>query len=74
MLRIHIEELRKLLTDKGYNDPNSFVGIDFASPTDDGSPAFDDQFANKVLTVNSVYGLVTITFNHRGYVVSIDVE
>lgn len=74
MSRIHIDELRKLLAEKGYDDPNTFMGISFVNPTDDGSPAFDEEFADKVLTVNSVYGLVTITFNHRGYLMSIDVE
>lgn len=74
MRRIHIEELRKLLAGKGYDDPNIFIGLSFFNPTDDGSPAFDEEFANKVLTVNSVYGLVTITFNHRGYLLFIDVE
>jgi hypothetical protein len=71
---VHVNELRKLLAERGHGSPDEFVRISFADPNDDGSPALDPEFANKVLTVNSVFGLVTITFNHRGYLISIDVE
>jgi hypothetical protein len=74
METIHIRELRELLKEKGLGDPDQFLQIRFDDPNDDGAPALDEEFANKVLTVNSVHGLVTIVFNERGYLRSIDVS
>lgn len=74
METIHIQELRKLLKEKGIGEPEVFLQIRFDDPSDDGSPALDDEYANKVLSVDSVHGLITIVFNHRGYLTSIDVS
>ncbi|MEW4571504.1 hypothetical protein AB1L88_26825 [Tautonia sp. JC769] len=74
METIHIQDLRRLLKEKGPGDPDQFLQIRFDDPNDDGTPALDEEFANKVLTVNSVHGLVTIVFNERGYLRSIDVS
>jgi hypothetical protein len=71
---IHIQELRKLLKEKGLGDPDQFLQIRFDDPNDDGRPALDEEFANEVITVNSVHGLITIVFNERGYLRSIDVS
>jgi hypothetical protein len=74
METVHIQELRKILKERGLGDPEQFLQIRFDDPNDDGSPALDEEFADKILTVNSVHGLITIVFNERGFLTSIDVS
>jgi len=80
MATIHIKEIQQLLASKGQKDamPYSdregyFLELRFDDPHN--SPEhYDPEYANKVITVDSAYGLVTIQFDEKGLLKSIDLS
>lgn len=78
MASVHIEEIQRWLSSRGADDAlpgpgGMFVEIRFGV---DGPPpvAVDEEFAGKVLTVDSPQGTVTITFDRAGLLYSLDIS
>ncbi len=78
MASIHISEIRELLVGRGQRDaaPNAEEGFFLEIRFDD--PAYespiDPKFRDKVLTADSPSGTVTIQFDGRGLLRSIDLS
>lgn len=78
MASVHIEQIQQWLADRGDVDAlpgpvGMFVEIRFdrggARPA-----AIDEDFAGKVLTVDSPQGIVTISFDESGQLQSLDIS
>lgn len=78
MASVHIEEIRRWLASRGDDDalPRTggvFVEVRFGA--DGPSPGtVDEEFAGRVLTVDSPQGTVTITFDQAGLLYSLDIS
>ncbi len=79
MASIHVSEIRHILVERGQSDalPGSGEGTFLEILFDDGKPSdtgsVDAEFANKVITVESSQGSVTIIFNKIGMLESIEI-
>lgn len=79
MASIHISEIQRILVERGEEDACSdaqqglFIEIKFDDPN---KPAriVDENYKNKVLTVDCPYGLATIQFDEFGQLYSIDLS
>ncbi len=73
MATINIDALRTLLKERGQSDADDFLEITFLRP-DFPASITDDEFQDRVLTVDCPYGTVTIVFDHSGQLRSLDVS
>lgn len=78
MASVHIEEIQRWLASRGAADAlpgpsGMFVEIRFGI---DGPPlvAVDEEYAGRILTVDSPQGTVTITFDQAGLLYSLDIS
>jgi len=80
MATIHIEEIQKLLAERGEKDAQPWSGggyfleIRFDDSLRPPPVAVDQEFANKVITADSPFGHVTIQFDSHGQLKSIDLS
>lgn len=79
MASIHISEIKKILAARGERDASGapkegfFLEIRFDDPSrKDG--AVDSELKNKVITAECSYGSVTIEFDERGELKSLDLS
>lgn len=72
MATISFEEIQKLLASRDDRDDVSFTEIRFDKPQRQAT-AHDEEMKNKVITAECVYGTVTILFDERGLLKSIEV-
>ena len=81
MASIHIEELQKYLASKGFEDAlpyhsdakGYFLEIRFdKSPSMSSEVVVDEEFIGKVITAESGYGTVTILFDSKGQLKSLE--
>lgn len=78
MASVHISEIQRWLQSRGQADAlpgpgGMFVEIRFDIDGQDLT-AVDDEFANKVLTVDSPQGVVTLVFDRAGQLRSLDIS
>ena len=80
MATIHLSEIQKILADRGEKDalPNPteghFVEIRFDDPEySKNLEVFDEEFKNKVITADCSFGTVTIQFDAKGQLESLDI-
>jgi len=81
MAEVHIKEIMQYLSEKGHSDalPNNdssegfFLQINFNDPRRTSSSVPDEEYSNQVLTVDTAYGIATITFDEEGLLKSIDI-
>ncbi len=80
MASIHIKELQKYLADKGAkdallgqrSDEGYFFELRFNNPESKSSGVIDEEFRDKVITVDCPYGTVTILFDSDGQLESLE--
>lgn len=72
MATITFEEIKKLLTSSGNLDDASFIEIRFDG-TQPHATAYDEEMKNRVITAECAYGTVTIVFDDRGLLKSVEV-
>lgn len=73
MASINVDELRDMLKQRGQVDADDFLEITFLREAA-LSPTVDSEYRDKVLTVECPYGTVTITFDNRGQLRSLDIS
>lgn len=79
MATIHIKEIAQLLASKGHKDAigdpkeGFFLEIRFDDPSRKGSTV-DPEFKNKVITAECSFGSVTIQFDEKGELRSLDLS
>jgi hypothetical protein len=79
---IHIEEIQSILASRGEKDalPHQengegyFFEIRFDKPNRKPSGIVDDEYKDRVITVDCPYGTVTILFDEEGQLKSIDLS
>lgn len=82
MASIHIEEIQKILSAQGNKDalPNQdngegyFLEIRFDSSTRRASGVVDDEYKDKVITLDCPYGTVVILCDGAGQLKSIELS
>ena len=82
MATIHITELQQYLAEKGGKDalPNQengegyFFEIRFDNDKFVASNIIDQEYRNKIITVDCPYGNVTIVFDDNGSLQSLDIS
>lgn len=81
MASIHIKEIQRLLFDRGMKDAVPYAGdgdgyfLEIRFDDDSGLVEFvDEEYANKVITLNSSYGNVVIVCDENGQLLSIDLS
>lgn len=84
MATIHITDIQRTLAERGEKDAlpwgsgeGYFLEILFDDRGDGGGPGageVDAEFKNKVITADCPYGFVTIQFDERGWLKSIDLS
>lgn len=82
MASIHIEEIQKILSAQGNKDalPNQdngegyFLEIRFDSSTRRASGVVDDEYKDKVITLDCPYGTVVILCDGKGQLKSIELS
>ena len=78
MASVHIREIQEWLASRGASDAlpgqdGMFVEVRF--DVDEPTPgAVDAEYADRVLTVDSPHGVVTITFDSAGQLRSLDIS
>lgn len=80
MASIHIKELQEYLVNKGaedavpnYNDGDGyFLELRFDDSETESSGVVDEEYKDKVITVDSPYGSVTILFDSEGQLKSLE--
>ena len=79
MASIHINEIQEILAKRGeedavpWNPGGFFLEIRFDNPNHDDL-VVDEEMQNKVLTATAPSGIVTIQFDSRGELQSIDLS
>ena len=80
MATIHFSEIQKILADRGEKDAlphpteGHFVEIRFDEPAySKNLEVIDEEFKNKVITADCPYGTVTIQFDEKGELKSLDI-
>lgn len=81
MADIHIKEIMNYLSKKGFKDAipcqtnreGFFLSIDFFDPESVKDGIVDEEFANRVITVDCPYGSVTILFDEEGLLHSLEI-
>lgn len=82
MASIHIEEIQKILSEQGNKDalPNQangegyFLEIRFDSPNRKVSGMVDDEYKDRVITLDCPYGTVIISCDGEGQLKSIELS
>lgn len=82
MASIHIKEIQKILFEKGSVDalPNKnnnegyFLEIKFDNPISKSSKAIDEEYKDKVITLDCPYGSVIILCDADGQLKSIELS
>lgn len=81
MAKVHIKEIMKYLDSKGESDAlpeNSkegfFVEINFDEPDNKSKVVVDEEYQDRVITVECPYGSVTILFDELGQLKSLDIS
>jgi hypothetical protein len=81
MATIHITEIQRILAERGEKDAlpwgsseGYFVEIRFDDPHAHASTVADEELIDKVITADCPYGSVTIQFDDRGQLKSIDLS
>ncbi len=82
MASIHIEEIRTILSEQGNKDamPNQangegyFLEIRFDSATRKASRIVDEEYKDKVITLDCPYGTVVILCDEEGQLKSIELS
>jgi len=82
MASIHIEEIQKILSEQGSKDalPNKtngegyFLEIRFDSPTRKASGTVDDEYKDRVITLECPYGTVVILCDGEGQLKTIEIS
>lgn len=82
MASIHIEEIQKILSAQGNKDalPNQdngegyFLEVRFDSSTRRASGVVDDEYKDKVITLDCPYGTVVILCDGEGQLKSIELS
>ena len=82
MASIHIEEIQKILSAQGNKDalPNQasgegyFLEIRFDSPTRKATGIIDDDYKDRVITLDYPYGTVVILCDGEGQLKSIELS
>ncbi|MDU9393748.1 hypothetical protein [Pseudomonas sp. zfem002] len=82
MASIHIEEIQKILSEQGNKDalPNQangegyFLEIRFDSPTRRASGIVDDEYKDRVITLDCPYGTIVILCDGEGQLKSIELS
>ncbi len=80
MASIHIKELQKYLAGKGFedalpnhrNDKGYFLEIRFDGSSSVSSGVVDEEFKDKVITAECQHGTVTILFDNKGQLESLE--
>ena len=79
MASIHITEIQKILASRGEVDSQKgskegfFLEIRFDDPLRNAK-GVDKEFVNKVITADCAYGSVTIQFDEKGELKSLDLS
>lgn len=73
MATINVRELRRLLAERGEPDAEEFLEITFHDPARRPG-VVDEEFKDRVLTVDCAYGNVVITFDEWGELRSLDIS
>jgi len=82
MASIHIKEIMEYLSNKGegdalvHHDPKEgfFLEIRFDDTKMEDQGAIDEEYQNKVIAVDCPYGCVTILFDNKGQLKSLDIS
>ncbi|QMV65400.1 hypothetical protein VUJ49_10215 [Pseudomonas berkeleyensis] len=82
MASIHIEEIQKILSAQGGcdalphqdNGEGYFLEIRFDNADRKSSGVIDEEYKNKVITLDCPYGIVTILCDEEGQLRSLDLS
>lgn len=82
MASIHIEEIQRILSARGCrdalphrdNEEGYFLEIRFDNADRKPSRVIDNEYGNKVITLDCPYGTVTIVCDEEGQLRSIDLS
>lgn len=82
MATIHIKEIQQILANRGEVDalPNKnngegfFLEIRFDAPSSERAKSVDEEYKNKIMTVDCPHGMVTMVFDEFGALKSLDLS
>ena len=82
MATIHIKEIQKILASKGEadalphqnNGEGYFLEIRFDGPALEGAKPVDEEYKNKIITVDCPHGTATIVFDEFGMLKALDLS
>jgi hypothetical protein len=72
MATISFAEIKKLLAGEGDREDTSFVEIRFDDARRESS-GIDEEMKNRVITADCTYGSVTLVFDERGQLRSVEI-